>query len=129
MLKYVHKMCLFGMIIIVVVGCAAQQQGEEEPKARIKPNRIYEECIEVLPKQIIEASFSSSKAVHFNIHYHQGEEVIYPVSEENIASWSGSIVVHEPEDPSEETVQYCLMWENPYDVYVSLDYEYTIRDE
>lgn len=89
---------------------------------------MYEECIELLPTHSLEYSFKASKPVKFNIHYHRGEDILYPVSKDNITEWNGVLKVSEQDYYTEEQEYFCLMWENPHNESVSLTFEYKIRD-
>jgi hypothetical protein len=123
-----QRIVLFSLVGLVLGGCAAQQQDAgEEPMVRIKPSRSYEECVQTLPGQAIEYSFQASKPVDFNIHYHRGETIIFPVSEKETMASQGALDCHQAmEEPSEKSEYFCLMWENPHDVSVGLDFEYTV---
>ncbi|MBD3307361.1 hypothetical protein GF339_13065 [candidate division KSB3 bacterium] len=127
MMKYLPKLVvMIGILAVMMSGCAAQQSQEGEPQVRIQPSGIHEECLEIVPNQVVVYSFQTSRPVDFNIHYHRGEEVLYPVSEQNIASKDGEFMLGQEIEGPQGT---CLMWENPHNVYVNLNVEYTVRDQ
>lgn len=140
MFRSVYKMILFGMLLLVIGGCTAQQAGNHQMNHRqkegvpeitvkIKPGRISEKCIQTLPNQIIEYSFNCSKPISFNIHYHRGGKVVYPVSEKDILTSEGALNCQEAlAEPSDKPQYFCLMWENPHDTDVSLNFKYTVKN-
>ncbi len=145
MFRYVYKMIVFGILLFVIGGCASTQQADtqqmgpdqikEKPMitAQIRPGRIYEACLATFPNKIIAYSFSASNPVNFDIHYHKGKKVFYPVFEENISSRAGELDCHKAlteltGEVSEEREVFCLMWTNPHDAYVTLDYEFSVKD-
>ncbi len=65
--------------------------------------------------------FTSSADLRFNIHYHEGNEVRYPVPVKLI---SIEEAVFEPESRN----HYCLMWNNPLKKRVELKLHYQIRN-
>ena len=112
-----------------VVGTLADTEAEPS-QTQIKPRRISEECVELQPHQRLVFSFRVSKPVHFNLHYHEGEEVFYPILEEKIAAMDGEFVYHNEEEHPDEIPRYfCLMWKNLYRTHVTLEYEYSILDK
>ena len=138
-----HKHYSFAilLVVLVVVGCTSQASqeraslpsddaGAELLSTQIEPKRISEECVELQPHQMLVFSFRTSRPVDFNLHYHEGDEVFYPILEENIDTMAGTFVYHnEKEHPNEKPQTFCLMWKNPRRVDVMLEYEYSIRDE
>jgi hypothetical protein len=102
---------------------------QEKPDVVIRPRGVYEECVPINPPQVIDYSFSTSKPVEFNIHYH-GDEVVYPVKGQAVETWQGTF------DPTcirsystEQPPFFCLMWTNPQEEAVGLNFEFTIRDK
>lgn len=71
----------------------------------LKPQKIHEKCLSLSPPQKLQYSFGTDKAVDFDIHYHKGDMVYYPVRERRTTSSEG---LYTP--PSRE--DYCMTWEN-----------------
>jgi hypothetical protein len=119
--------------LLLAVGCAAEKREKKILKktdspmihknTMIKPSSMYEECLELAPGQIMEYSFRTSKPVDFNIHYHGEDKIYYPVSESNVTSRSGTLNVKEQEFYTEGQEYFCLMWENPSDKRVRLEFD------
>ena len=84
-------------------------QGNNKPYVKnpmIKPGKSYEACFHLSSGDKVQYSFDSSAELRFNIHYHEGKEVIYPVP---VRLVSAEKSVFEPGTGN----QYCLMWNNP----------------
>ena len=71
----------------------------------LKPQKIHENCLSLVPPQKLQYSFGTDKAVDFDIHYHKGDMVYYPVREKKAASTEG---VFTPPSRGD----YCMAWEN-----------------
>ena len=50
-------------------------------------------------------SFTSEPALEFNVHYHVGDEVIYPVGPLHASELAGTVT-------ADLDQTYCLMWRN-----------------
>ncbi len=103
-----------------VTGLSLFQKDNDQITITIDPTEIYEKCFSLNNKQLVDYSFKANQAISFNIHYHLGEQIKYPVSERVIASVSS---VFNPKS----TRFYCFMWENNSKVSTNLDFEYHIR--
>ena len=87
---------------------AAQPDGVtgEKPFAHtVRPRHVAEECFKLPAGQTIGYVFESSAPVDFNIHYHRGQEVLYPVKSDQVAKAEDRFTA-----PSAE--EFCLMWTN-----------------
>lgn len=71
----------------------------------VAPNSFEERCIKLAAGASMRYRFKSSAPVDFNLHYHRGKEVIYPVKKAAVAKRVGRFRA------KREDV-YCLMWEN-----------------
>ncbi len=99
-------------VIAVLAGSAYSQAAKP---VIIKPGKIFEKCLSLSPPQKIEYSFESAAKLNFNLHYHRGEQVYYPVKLDRTNAESGLY-----EARAKET--YCLMWENKTGADVELTY-------
>ncbi|MEO8383595.1 MAG: hypothetical protein ABI583_00025 [Betaproteobacteria bacterium] len=102
---------LFG----VVATSTFSQAGPAGKPMVIKAGKVHEKCLALTPPQKIEYHFESSAKVNFNLHYHKGDQVYYPVKLDRINAESGLY-----EAKAKET--YCLMWENKTSADVELTY-------
>lgn len=61
----------------------------------------------------VEWQFEATAPTSFNVHYHQGKEVIFPAKEEGSARSAGTLDVRSQQD-------YCWMWSNKAAVPLSV---------
>ena len=97
---------------------AAGAVNAEAPAAKpvmIKPGKIVEKCMTLVPGQKIDYNFESAAKLNFNLHYHKGDQVYYPVKLDRTNGESGSY-----EAKAKEV--YCLMWENRSSADIELTY-------
>ena len=99
----------------VIAVLAGNAYSEAAKPVIIKPGKIFEKCLSLSPPQKIEYSFESVAKLNFNLHYHRGEQVYYPVKLDLTNAESGLY-----EARAKET--YCLMWENKTGADVELTY-------
>lgn len=79
--------------------------GKFSKELPIQPGKFVEVC-EKLPKGAKVAwSFDAAARVDFNIHYHEGRKVRFPVKKDQIAKGAGTLVAKVDHD-------YCWMWKN-----------------
>jgi hypothetical protein len=71
----------------------------------IKAGGIAEECFELAADASIGYAFEAAGPVDFNIHFHRGNDVEYPVRSAQVRQADGRFVA-----PSRQ--EYCLMWTN-----------------
>jgi hypothetical protein len=71
----------------------------------IAPNSFEERCIKLAAGASMRYRFKSSAPVDFNLHYHRGNDVFYPVKKTAIATRTGRF-------RAKTADVYCLMWEN-----------------
>jgi hypothetical protein len=114
-------MVLSACIALVAGGCASLPAADKTSET-IKPSGISEDCMELLPGQILGYSFDASKPLNFNIHYHEDHDVIYGITKDGISEDKGTY-------RCEKKQYYCLMWTNPGSDPVSLDYSYQIKNK
>jgi hypothetical protein len=72
-------------------------------KARLEPGKLHEECMRLEAGQKRSYYWKSDGPVDFNIHFHRGDEVIYPVKRERMRGDGGMFTAKTGED-------YCWMW-------------------
>jgi hypothetical protein len=72
-------------------------------KAALDGGAIHEECQRLEAGAKRSYQWSASAPVDFNVHYHHGDEVFYPVKRDAIRRDSGTFTAKTGED-------YCWMW-------------------
>ena len=73
-------------------------------KLSIAPYAIHEDCAELALGDRLDYRFASSEPVAFNIHYHDGNAVVMPITRDGATSDAGVFAPRLAEG-------YCLMWE------------------
>jgi hypothetical protein len=94
--------------IAMTAGCASGPGRLQAPKAvfglELAPYATTEECIALEPGERIGYRFEARLPVAFNVHFHEDNAVIMPVSSDATTSESGDFVADRKE-------VYCLAWE------------------
>jgi hypothetical protein len=74
-------------------------------KLEAAANSFEERCIKLAVGESLRYRFKASVPVDFNIHYHRGNDVFYPVKKAAITARVGRF-------RAKTADVYCLMWEN-----------------
>jgi hypothetical protein len=119
---------------IIISGCASSDVKEKGGMStyntvKIKPSGFFEECVEVLPNQVMDFSFDASDSLNFNVHYHTKTEVQYPVNKKGISSWKGSLSPDELEFYTKDQENFCLMWDNPNSEAVKISFSCRVKSK
>ena len=96
---------LLAALLAAFAALAAEKKGEEPIAVAIsvEPRKIHEECTRLERGQSRRWHWKSDLPVDFNIHYHRGEQVFYPVKREGMRGDGGTFTAKSGED-------YCWMW-------------------
>jgi hypothetical protein len=90
------------------VACATAPDRLDAPKVVVgldlAPYTVYEECVLLQAGQRIGYLFRAAAPLAFNIHFHDGNAVIEPISAASTQGESG-------EFSADRDQTYCLMWE------------------
>ena len=122
------KSFLLGAIIaaaLLMHGCAAKEEkaahGDISGKSTdISTGDFFEACDKFSPGSTVNYSFTSSKPVMFNVHYHEKHAKVYAVEQTLADKLEGSFVV-------QSDAIYCCMWVNNNPKYVTMTYDMTIE--
>lgn len=104
------------LAIVILTGCARQEEiaaVAEAKKVMVMAGAGKELCFAAKKDDEVVFRFEADRELKFNLHYHIGDEVFYPVPEHSTAAEKGQYFI-----PKDET--YCLMWTNDQDVDVGL---------
>ncbi len=95
------------MLISLVLSESAFPQRTEINAFRheIKPGKIAEECRNLQPGERLRYRFEASAPVPFNVHFHRGNSVEYPVK---IDKTSNEVSIFAAQSAGE----FCWMWTN-----------------
>ncbi len=88
-----------------IVDIAWGADGRFEHRFEVKAGKFAELCGKLDKGQSVRWRFESPQALHFNIHYHVGKDVVYPVQQAGTAQAEGQLAVALDQD-------YCWMWTN-----------------
>jgi hypothetical protein len=121
MSKIFITMVLVSFLAIFSNGCGVHQI-KNESEVTINPSKIYEECIELTPRDVLFYSFKSFEPVDFNVHYHEDGNIIYPVFKKDSAAEEGKFYADK-----EQT--YCLMWTNTQTKSVRITYAFRVENK
>lgn len=119
MVRLSRIMALSCFIVFITGGCASLTAADTKSET-IKPSGVHEDCMEMVPGEILDYSFETSKPVDFNLHCHEDSGVLYQISKEEVSSDKGAFVC-------EKKQHYCLMWTNRGLEQVSLTYSYRTK--
>jgi hypothetical protein len=101
------RQCAAGLVMAVAGLPAVAAGGDIGPFSRvIKAGGFDEHCLRLRAGEAIAYRFASDTALDFNIHYHRGKEVFYPVRQIAVRTGGPARFVATADD------DYCLMWEN-----------------
>jgi len=88
---------------------AAAAYGDDSPDVRpfsvtIEAKRMHEECVKLQAGDKRKYYWRADGPVDFNVHYHDGPEVFYPVKRDGMRGDGGTFTA------SKGTQDYCWMW-------------------
>ena len=90
--------------------------GRFRHEARVQAGKFIELCGKLAQGSAVRWKFESSAPLDFNIHYHVGKDVVYPVRLTQVAAAEDALTVAAPQD-------YCWMWTNKTALPASLAVE------
>ena len=106
--------CSFAMTAISIGSSLAQAElldiawnasGHYEKTATVQPGKFLELCGSLSKGQTIGWSFDADQALDFNVHFHEGKDVVFPEKQIAVTKASGMLNVALKQD-------YCWMWSN-----------------
>jgi hypothetical protein len=107
-----HRRIVISCVAAVICGAApiavndaAAQTAAKTFLHPVKPKGIAEECFRLTADASIGYTFEASAPVDFNIHFHRGDIVEYPVRVDQASHGDDRFTAG-------STEEYCLMWTN-----------------
>ena len=79
--------------------------GHYEKSSIVQPGKFLELCGGLTKGQAISWSFDSDRALDFNVHFHEGKDVLFPEKQTAVTKASGTLNIALKQD-------YCWMWSN-----------------
>lgn len=120
------QISLIVLSLFLLAGCAgtggvsSRAVETEQISETVAPGKIHEVCYELSKGHEIAYRFQSTRTMDFNLHFHEGSVIEYPV--ERKATQSSEGVYTAPKDQF-----YCLMWTNNHKEHCKLEGSVTVR--
>lgn len=96
---------MLAALALLLAAPAGASTGFGDFTKRIEPGGFDEQCFELARDQSASWRFDASAPVDFNLHWHRGSDVFYPVRRRAVRKDAGSYVAAHADG-------YCLMWVN-----------------
>ena len=96
-----------------LVEIAWDKAGRFETTVGVAPGQFAEVCGKLAKGQSIAWSFKGDRLMNFNIHYHEGKQVVFPAKQDAAVDAQGKLDVSLSQD-------YCWMWTNKTDLPAQL---------
>ena len=93
-------------LLLLVAARAFAADASAPPKpftATLQPKAMHEECVKLDASEKRKYYWKADNAVDFNIHYHDGKEVFYPLKRDGTRVGKGTFRAKIAQD-------YCWMW-------------------
>ena len=114
MIRFTHHLAIPVMLCMLATTAFAQTPPPTAFRHEIKPGKIEEECRTLDTGARVAYRYVTSSPVAFNVHFHKGNVVWYPVKVERSTGEDGTFTA-----PSSE--EYCWMWTNPGNSNVTVE--------
>jgi hypothetical protein len=94
------------VFLLVLFGAPALASDDAGPYSFTLSGTSFEErCLTIAAGESVRYRFRSSVPVDFNIHYHRGNEIAYPVKRSAVRDADSTFQARKSDG-------YCLMWEH-----------------
>ena len=120
-LNHAAQMLLLSVLVFCSTTCKAEvisfileANSSFKTQANIQPGKFSEVCGKLKKGNLIRWQFDSSAPLEFNIHYHEGKNVIFPYKMSAIKSGEEELLISLDQD-------YCWMWTNKSKEEVKLE--------
>jgi hypothetical protein len=126
MKKGIILLLAIAMAAFFIGGCAAKKgtgSGSVMGKTiDIATGDFHEACNQWKPGDKVNITFTSTKPVMFNVHYHAKHKKEYAIEQTMTDKFAGSFVV-------ESNEIYCGMWQNNNDNYITMTYDIKVEKQ
>ena len=134
------KILICCLLLFLMTACAGHHMYSEGDDVKdsvnikrdtvtLKSSNMHEECFELVGRQKLFYEFNSDQPVDFNVHFHNGDKVHYPVQQNGVTKYDGMIDSEDNRFKGSTEKHYCLMWENPETGQVNLSYECIVKEK
>ncbi len=109
-----HRFLLAAIAVAAMAGTSARAdvidiawsaEGRFEHRAEVAPGGFAEVCGKLERGKAVRWAFESAGPMDFNIHYHEGKKVVFPVRRAGATKGAATLKVKLDQD-------YCWMWSN-----------------
>ena len=111
---------VFIIVTVVYLQMPPRQKMRDQVKIQLPSSGTHEECLKLLQENEVVYSFEASHPLTFDIHYHDGTQIIDAFAKKTIASLEATL---KPEIVQE----YCMTWSNHQPQAVQLKYQFQIK--
>ena len=111
---------VFIIVTVVYLQMPPRQKMKDQVKIQLPSSATHEECLKLLQENEVVYSFEASHPLTFDIHYHDGTQIIDAFAKKTIASLEATL---KPEIVQE----YCMTWSNHQPQAVQLKYQFQIN--
>ena len=112
---HLHRLAVLAMAVMAIearaelVEIAWDKAGRFETSLNVAPGKFAEVCGRLNKGQSVAWSFKGDRPMNFNIHYHEGKQVVFPAKQDDAVDAQGKLDVGLSQD-------YCWMWTNKTDL-------------
>ena len=111
---------VFIIVTVVYLQMPPRQKMKDQVKIQLPSSGTHEECLKLLQENEVVYSFEASHPLTFDIHYHDGTQIIDAFAKKTIATMEATL---KPEIVQE----YCMTWSNHQPQAVQLKYQFQIK--
>ena len=111
---------VFIIVTVVYLQMPPRQKMKDQVKIQLPSSGTHEECLKLLQENEVVYSFEASHPLTFDIHYHDGTQIVDAFAKKTIAAMEATL---KPEIVQE----YCMTWSNHQPQAVQLKYQFQIN--
>ena len=111
---------VFIIVTVVYLQMPPRQKMKDQVKIQLPSSATHEECLKLLQENEVVYSFEASHPLTFDIHYHDGTQIVDAFAKKTIAAMEATL---KPEIVQE----YCMTWSNHQPQAVQLKYQFQIN--
>ena len=111
---------VFIIVAVVYMQMPPSQKMKDQVKLQLPSSATHEECLKLLQENKVVYSFEASHPLTFDIHYHDGTQIVDAFAKKTIAALEATL---KPEIVQE----YCMTWSNHQPQAVQLKYQFQIK--
>lgn len=123
LLNMMQRLTILTLLLMLTQAlCASQGVENTQTDLVLRPQKIKEACFLLKQGQNVTFKFNSEFPLDFNLHFHQGDKVSYPLKFQSVATVTESFT-------AEVEANYCLMLTNTSLRKNKVTYFYTLSKD